>query len=44
MLISDYRLRSNSTGAQAIAALRQQAGRDLPALLVTGDTAPARFT
>ncbi|SHN36560.1 Response regulator receiver domain-containing protein [Duganella sacchari] len=43
MLISDYRLRSNSTGAQAIAALRQQAGRDLPALLVTGDTAPARL-
>jgi signal transduction histidine kinase/ActR/RegA family two-component response regulator len=43
MLISDYRLRSHSTGAEAIDALRRQAGRDLPALLVTGDTAPARL-
>jgi signal transduction histidine kinase/ActR/RegA family two-component response regulator len=43
MVISDYRLRGHDTGAGAIAALRRQAGRALPALLVTGDTAPARL-
>ncbi|MES2950532.1 MAG: hybrid sensor histidine kinase/response regulator [Pseudomonadota bacterium] len=43
MVISDYRLRDQRTGAQAIAALRAELGDDLPALLVTGDTAPERL-
>lgn len=43
LVISDYRLRGQQTGAGAIAALRQQAGSSLPALLITGDTAPARL-
>ncbi|WP_051077439.1 ATP-binding response regulator [Janthinobacterium sp. HH01] len=43
LIISDYRLRGQQTGAEAIAALREQAGRALPALLITGDTAPARL-
>ena len=43
LIISDYRLRGQHTGAEAIAALRQQAGRALPALLITGDTAPVRL-
>jgi signal transduction histidine kinase len=42
LVICDYRLRERHTGAQAIAALRQvHAG--LPAILITGDTAPDRL-
>jgi signal transduction histidine kinase len=43
IVISDYRLREHRTGAQAIAALRSELGEDLPAILVTGDTAPERL-
>jgi CheY-like chemotaxis protein len=43
MVISDYRLREQRTGAEAIAALRAEFGADLPALLITGDTAPERL-
>lgn len=43
LLITDYRLREQHTGAQAIAALRAQSGRHLPALMITGDTAPERL-
>ena len=42
-VISDYRLRDQRTGAQAIAALRAECGEALPALLITGDTAPQRL-
>lgn len=43
LVISDYRLREQRTGAQAIAALRAEFGAQLPALLITGDTAPERL-
>ena len=43
IVISDYRLREQRTGSQAIEALRTLQGRDLPALLITGDTAPERL-
>jgi signal transduction histidine kinase len=43
MVISDYRLREQRSGTQAIAVLRAEFGRDLPALLITGDTAPERL-
>lgn len=43
VVISDYRLRELRTGAEAIAALRAQLGKALPALLITGDTAPERL-
>ncbi len=43
LLITDYRLREQHTGAQAIAALRAQSGTHLPALMITGDTAPERL-
>jgi signal transduction histidine kinase/ActR/RegA family two-component response regulator len=43
LFISDYRLRSQRTGAQAIVALRAQVGQQLPALLITGDTAAERL-
>lgn len=43
LLISDYRLRAQRTGAEAITALRAAMGSELPALLITGDTAPERL-
>ena len=41
--ISDYRLRSQRTGAQAITELRDLLGIQVPALIITGDTAPERL-
>ena len=55
LLITDYRLREGVTGAQVIAAVRQQYAaslddpqaalkvRALPAIIITGDTAPERI-
>lgn len=43
LVLSDYRLGGTRTGADVIAAVRAQAGREVPALLVTGDTAPDRL-
>ncbi|MFY9478092.1 MAG: hybrid sensor histidine kinase/response regulator [Aquabacterium sp.] len=43
LVISDYRLRDQRTGAEAIDLLRTALGRALPSLLVTGDTAPERL-
>ncbi len=43
LLISDYRLRENQTGAIAIAHIREVMGTVIPALIVTGDTAPERL-
>lgn len=43
VLISDYRLRSQRTGAQAITEVRTLLGVQLPALIITGDTAPERL-
>jgi signal transduction histidine kinase/CheY-like chemotaxis protein len=41
-VISDFRLRDNDDGISLIAALRETLGRNVAALLVTGDTAPER--
>ena len=43
LLISDYRLREERTGLQAIRAVQTATGRLIPAVLVTGDTAPERL-
>jgi CheY-like chemotaxis protein len=43
LVISDYRLREQRTGVEAIVALRELLGSTLPALLITGDTAPERL-
>ena len=43
LVISDYRLREQRTGVEAIATLRASLGDSLPALLITGDTAPERL-
>lgn len=43
LIIADYRLRDGETGAGAIGALQAEHGADIPAILVTGDTAPERL-
>ena len=43
VIIADYRLRDDKTGAQAIEGLRREFGNDIPALIITGDTDPARL-
>jgi signal transduction histidine kinase/CheY-like chemotaxis protein len=41
VVISDYRLARGETGFDVITALRARFGAELPAILITGDTAPA---
>ena len=38
VLITDYHLRDGETGIQVIGAVRKAVGRDLQAVLITGDT------
>jgi CheY-like chemotaxis protein/anti-sigma regulatory factor (Ser/Thr protein kinase) len=38
-IIADYRLRENHTGIEAIRAIQAVYGADIPALIITGDTA-----
>ncbi|HWR75653.1 MAG TPA: ATP-binding protein [Thiobacillus sp.] len=40
VIVSDYRLPDDTDGIEVITRLRQKLGRDIPAILVTGDTAP----
>ena len=43
MLIVDYRLRRHASGIETIARLQALAGNRIPALVITGDTAPDRL-
>lgn len=43
VIMADYRLREQKTGAQAIQAVFAVMGMQKPALLITGDTAPERL-
>ncbi len=43
LIVSDYRLRQQRNGLEAIASLRKLLGAGIPAILVTGDTAPDRL-
>lgn len=43
LILCDYRLREERTGTEVIRLLRKQSGYDLPALIITGDTAPDRL-
>ncbi len=43
VIVSDYRLRGNENGIQVVELLRSEFNVDIPALLVTGDTAPDRL-
>jgi signal transduction histidine kinase/CheY-like chemotaxis protein len=40
VIVSDYRLPDDTDGIEVISRLRQKYGPDIPAILVTGDTAP----
>lgn len=43
LIIADYRLRNNTTGADAIQQVRAYYQWDVPALLITGDTSEERL-
>ncbi|MDQ6972641.1 MAG: ATP-binding protein [Mariprofundaceae bacterium] len=43
VIIADYRLRERETGADAIIAVRRLLGKQIPAMILTGDTAPERI-
>jgi two-component system, sensor histidine kinase len=43
VIIMDFRLRDGRTGPQAIERLRSELGGEIPALIVTGDTAAERL-
>jgi signal transduction histidine kinase len=43
LLISDYRLRGNENGVALIQQVRAMLGSNLPAILITGDSAPERL-
>ena len=38
LIISDFHLLDGSTGVDAVAAIREYLGKDLPAFIVSGDT------
>ncbi len=42
-IITDYRLRGNATGAEAIAMVRAATRTNIPAAILTGDTEPKRI-
>ena len=43
LLLADLRLGGGRSGLHAVRRIRQQLGRAVPVVLVTGDTAPARI-
>lgn len=43
LIIADYRLAKEETGAQAIDAVRAILGTSVPAIIITGDTSPERL-
>lgn len=43
LIICDYRLRENETGTAVVDRLRSEFNDDIPAMLITGDTAPDRI-
>ncbi|MGH6715607.1 MAG: ATP-binding response regulator [Bradyrhizobium sp.] len=43
LIISDYRLRSHENGIDTVERLRSEFNNDIPAILMTGDTAPDRI-
>ncbi len=44
LIICDYRLRAGENGITVIDRLRSEYNHDIPALLITGDTAPERIS
>jgi CheY-like chemotaxis protein len=43
LILADYRLQGGATGAQAITRIRTLCRQSLPAIILTGDTAPERL-
>lgn len=43
LVLSDFRLRGSETGIAAIRRINQAAGGDIPGIILTGDTDPARL-
>ncbi len=43
VVVADYRLGEGMTGVEAVLAVRRVLGRSVPAVMVTGDTAPERI-
>ncbi len=43
LIISDFRLRDNLNGVDAVAVVRESLESSIPAIIVTGDTSPARL-
>jgi len=43
LIVSDYRLRNDEDGIAAVERLRSEFNSDIPAILITGDTAPDRI-
>lgn len=44
VIMADYRLSDGATGSEAIRQLQAQFGKDIPGILITGDTAPDRLS
>jgi CheY-like chemotaxis protein len=42
-ILADYRLRMDETGAEAVSVVRRATGREIPGIIITGDTEPARL-
>ncbi len=43
LIISDYRLRGDENGITTVERLRSEFNKDIPVILITGDTAPDRI-
>jgi len=43
LIIADYRLEANVTGREVISMVREILNEDIPAIIITGDTAPERL-
>ena len=43
LIVADYRLESQVTGSEAIQTIREILGCEIPAIIITGDTAPERL-
>jgi len=43
LIIADYRLEAQTTGSEAIHSIREILNKNIPAIIITGDTAPERL-
>ena len=43
VIVSDYRLRDDCSGVDAVAAIRESLECEVPAIIITGDTSPERL-